>query len=362
MTGSRPRDISPAQLVMLLLLCRLFVLFTDTSRSENNLSGPASLASVPLAAAGALLMLLPFFLLRRKAGGDMLTAFWRVGRPFGAALTAACGLFCVYTAASTAGHFSFFLVSTVYQNAKQWVFVLLFLLAAAYAAALGLEAFSRAGGFFFAAAMAAGALLLFALLPEVDLANLASPFLDPGALAAGTLRGVAGNADFLLFLLLFPRVRGGSGKTGFWWVALTAAVWWVLCFFVLTALGDYAGTRLFPLQTAAAVANLSVFGRMDLVHITVWIITAFLRAAAWLYCGCTCLRRLFPKVRMGAASALCALAAGIAAVAAAPLWEAAGSAWESGVPLLLLAVAAPLVTLCFPRAKSPVEDGKEAAQ
>ena len=173
---------------------------------------------------------------------------------------------------------------------------------------------------------------------------------------------MAGNADILLFLLLFPRVRGGSGKTGFWWVALTAAVWWVLCFFVLTALGDYAGTRLFPLQTAAAVANLSVFGRMDLVHITVWIITAFLRAAAWLYCGCTCLRRLFPKVRMGAASALCALAAGIAAAAAAPLWEAAGSAWESGVPLLLLAVAAPLVTLCFPRAKSPVEDGKEAAQ
>ncbi len=32
------------------------------------------------------------------------------------------------------------------------------------------------------------------------------------------------------------------------------------------------------------------------------------------------------------------------------------------LPLLLLAVAAPLVTLCFPRAKSPVEDGKEAAQ
>ena len=172
MTGSRPRDISPAQLVMLLLLCRLFVLFTYTSRSENNLSGPAVLAAVPLAAAGALLMLLPFFLLRRKAGGDMLTAFWRVGRPFGAALTAACGLFCVYMAASTAGHFSFFLVSTVYQNAKQWVFVLLFLLAAAYAAALGLEAFSRAGGFFFAAAMAAGALLLFALLPEVDLLSL----------------------------------------------------------------------------------------------------------------------------------------------------------------------------------------------
>lgn len=130
-------------------------------------------------------MLLPFFLLRRKAGSDMLTAFWRVGRPFGAALTAACGLFCVYMAASTAGHFSFFLVSTVYQNAKQWVFVLLFLLAAAYAAALGLEAFSRAGGFFFAAAMAAGALLLFALLPEVDLANLANPFLDPARLPRG---------------------------------------------------------------------------------------------------------------------------------------------------------------------------------
>ena len=95
MIGSRPRDISPAQLVMLLLLCRLFVLFTYTSRSEKNLSGPAALAAVPLAAAGALLLLLPFFLLRRRAGGDMLTAFWRVGRPFGAALTAACGLFCV---------------------------------------------------------------------------------------------------------------------------------------------------------------------------------------------------------------------------------------------------------------------------
>lgn len=362
MLGNRPRDIFPAQLVMLLVLCRLFVLFTYTSRPGTNLSGPAALVAVPLAALGALVLLAPFFLLRRRAGNDFLTAAYRVGKPFGAAVTAACGLFCVYMAASTAGHFSFFLVSTVYQNAKQWVFTLLFLLASAYSAALGLEAFSRAGGFFFAVAMAAGALLLFALLPEADLVNLSSPFADPGALATGTLRGIAGNADILLFLLLFPRVRGGSGKTALWWVGISAVIWWVLCFFVVTALGDYAGTRLFPLQSAAAVANLSVFGRMDLVHIAVWIFTAFLRAVAWLYCGCTCLRRLFPKVRMGAASALCAFAAGAAALLGTRLWQTAGAAWESAAPLLLLAAIVPLVTLCFPSAKSPVKDGKEAAQ
>lgn len=307
-------------------------------------------------------MLLPFFLLRRKAGSDMLTAFWRVGRPFGAALTAACGLFCVYMAASTAGHFSFFLVSTVYQNAKQWVFVLLFLLAAAYAAALGLEAFSRAGGFFFAAAMAAGALLLFALLPEVDLANLANPFLDPGALAAGTLRGVAGNADILLFLLLFPRVRGGSGKTGFWWVGAHRGG--VVGALLLRSDGarGLCGHPPFPAsdrRRRGEPVGLWADGprahhRVDHYRLPARRRVALLR----LYLPAAALPegadgRGFRALRPGGGNRRGSRGAAVGG---------GGSAWESGVPLLLLAVAAPLVTLCFPRAKSPVEDGKEAAQ
>ena len=135
---TKPHDISAGQLIMMLVLCSIFTMFSYTSGTRETLSAPAAPLVLLLSSAGALVVIIPFFLLKKHAGPDLLTAAYRAGRPVGTVTSALFGLFCIYMAAQTTAYFVFLMISTVYQNAPPWIFIVIFLLTAGYAASLGL--------------------------------------------------------------------------------------------------------------------------------------------------------------------------------------------------------------------------------
>ncbi|RGX56688.1 MULTISPECIES: GerAB/ArcD/ProY family transporter [Anaerotruncus] len=345
------RDISGAQLVMLLFVSRLFTLFTFIPKSGQAVSGSTALLTILLAAAATLLLILPYLWLCRKGGQDILAAAFSASRFYGVLVSACYGTFCILMAGYTASHFEFFMTSTVYQNAPPWIFLLCLIPAAAYAARLGLEAFSRFGVFVFILMLAVIALICGALIPEMDLVNVVSPFLEgEEAVFSGTMQAVTANAEAVVFILLCSRAGKGSGKTFIWYVVLAAIFYEILSFSVLAALGDYAKTRLFPLYTAATVAQISVFGRLDILHIAMWVCVAFLRAAAYLYCALVCLRRIFHKLPYAAAAAIVAVGAGGLAFFTSTdmrYLNEAGRLLMNGVPFGVLVVLIPLITALF---------------
>ena len=187
--------------------------------------------------------------------------------------------------------------------------------------------------------------------------RVAWPLVDgPEPVIPGTIRVLASNAEILLFILLVPRISRGTGKAYIWWAVLSLAVCMALTIFLIAALGGFAATRLFPLQTAAAVARVSLFGRMDLFHILTWTGISFLRASAYLYCGYTCLRRMAPKLSVGFGALICAVAAGIIAILTVQkmrLWDEAGNRMILIIPLVMLAVLLPLCLLPLRRTLAP---------
>lgn len=354
---TKPHDISAGQLIMMLVLCSIFTMFSYTSGTRETLSAPAAPLVLLLSSAGALVVIIPFFLLKKHAGPDLLTAAYRAGRPVGTVTSALFGLFCIYMAAQTTAYFVFLMISTVYQNAPPWIFIVIFLLTAGYAASLGLESIARFSAFLFALTLIVGVLILGSLIPEFELVRVAWPLVDgPEPVIPGTIRVLASNAEILLFILLVPRISRGAGKAYIWWVVLSLAVCMVLTIFLIAALGGFAATRLFPLQTAAAVARVSLFGRMDLFHILTWTGISFLRASAYLYCGYTCLRRMAPKLSVGFGALICAAAAGITAILTVQkmhLWDEAGNRMILTIPLVILAVLLPLCLLPLRRTLAP---------
>ena len=112
---TKPHDISAGQLIMMLVLCSIFTMFSYTSGTRETLSAPAAPLVLLLSSAGALVVIIPFFLLKKHAGPDLLTAAYRAGRPVGTVTSALFGLFCIYMAAQTTAYFVFLMISTVYQ-------------------------------------------------------------------------------------------------------------------------------------------------------------------------------------------------------------------------------------------------------
>ncbi|MCI8492312.1 GerAB/ArcD/ProY family transporter [Anaerotruncus sp.] len=364
---TKPHDISAGQMIMMLFLCSIFTIFSYTSGTREILSAPAAPLVLLLSSVGALVVIIPFFLLKKHAGPDLLTAAYRADRPVGAVTSALFGLFCIYMAAQTTAYFVFLMLSTVYQNAPPWIFIVIFLLTAGYAASLGLESIARLGAFLFALTLVVGLLILGALLPEFELVRIAWPLVDgPEPVIPGTIRVLASNAEILLFILLVPRISRGAGKAYIWWAVLSLAICMALTIFLIAALGGFAVTRLFPLQTAATMARVSLFGRMDLFHILTWTGISFLRASAYLYCGYTCLRRMAPKLSVGFGTLICAAAAGVTAILTVQkmhLWDEAGNRMILIIPLVIIAILLPLCLLPLGRTLAPQKqaDKKEGA-
>lgn len=355
------RGISSSQLVSLLVVSRLFTLFSYAPGEGGGVYGSAALLAIPMAAVGVLALLLPYRALCRRAGADALTAAFRVGSPYGTFFSLLICAFCIFIVAQTAGNFTWFMTSSIYQRASSWVLIFWLVLAAAYCASLGLEAFSRLGAFSFVTAAAFTLLIFCALIPKMEFVRVGNPFAEgTSSVFQAALRLLLSHTEMLIFILLLPRVKQGGKQGGkhadVMWLSYAVVFYELLGFASLTALGDYAKIRLFPIHTVASVAELPVVGRLELVYIIFWVLTGFLRATIWTYCGAVCLRRVFRKLPLGAAAAICGLLGGIGAFISTsnvPLLRKSGGMAATGIPLMLLAVVFPLVTVLIPKSKAP---------
>lgn len=297
------RKISGAQLALLLFLCSLSTVLNGVTLLEA--------AAYPLGMAAVWLALSPGFSLQRRKG--LLSALGRTGKWAVIPAAALLALFCAAMAAVALGNFAFFMTATVYPTARAGIFLICTAGVCAYTAGMGLEPLARMG--LWAAVLAAVTLAAVAagLGASMDAAHFVPPIGGgAGLLLRGAWRYAAATGEAVLFLLLIPRARGRkAGRAAAGWLILSAAAAAAVGLIVTAALGPYAASRRFPLHTAAAAAHFSPQGRMDLLYLVLYVFAAFTRISLWLYGGCLCLRRLFPRMRRGICAPVCAAAAAL---------------------------------------------------
>ena len=148
------------------------------------------------------------------------------------------------------------------------------------------------------------------------------------------------NTEVLLFLLLTDKVRG-AGTAVYARGVLGSMTFYQLSILLVTVtLGPFAYVRSYPIYSMLAAAELSVVTRLDIINLLVWILVAFVRGAAYLYCMVGCVRRLAPGLRRSHA------AAGVGIGMTALAWYLCGSLdrglelwelWSGAAPFLLSA-------------------------
>ena len=154
-------EISASQLVTLLFLSRAFTLLTYSTKTDQISQNAGIIFALALSAMLYVAALIPTFLLvRRRRDYSIIEWSFAVKPWFGKGVAALYFAFLVLVTANTISHFEFFLTSSIYPNASPTLFVVLFLLAVAYAAYMGLEACARMSGFVFWG-VAAGTAFLF---------------------------------------------------------------------------------------------------------------------------------------------------------------------------------------------------------
>ena len=234
-------------------------------------------------------------LIRRAGAYSLPELLYRMGSGWGKLCDAVLLTVLFLGAASTLLGFSYFLALTVYPGRSMLLYLAAMAGCAAYGAYKGIEGLAR---FAFAVSLlvllAVGAVVLV-LLPEVEPVYFTPP-LAGGAQPAmqSFFQALLYNLEIPVFLVFQGNIRGRSSGSFARGMLLSMSVYQLVVFFTAVTLGPFARLQRFPIYAMIASAQFSVLRRLDMVHLTLWIVLAFLRCCVYLYCAAGCLQRLLP--------------------------------------------------------------------
>ncbi len=361
--------ISVFQLVVVVLLCRSFNLLSADILNVTGHYGMEHFLAIPLALLMQAIIVLPAFLLMKATGRGLTEATsWTLGKG-GMIFPLVSCLYLFFASAITIYNLAVFLANAVYPGSSAYFFAITLVLAAVYAAWLGLEGIARS------AVILAVLFVLSLLLTVLGVVERVNPVnirpLEDGSgwnILKGAWTLCARSSAIYLYLPLSERLKSGRRKGFFWYLLCAGILMECVVFFVSTVLGELAVKEAYPFFMLTTVAQISIFQRMDALHVCVWVAVCFLRVTLFLWAMreqfVSCLplharengraRWVLPFFALATLGAACGM------LLQHQTAELMLNLLSTGIPILLLIVAIPLVCLLVGWIRGRLRKGESA--
>ena len=356
---TRAVKVSAGQIFCMLFVSRIVLMLTYSAGSMELTWGVDYLLVMLTYMAANFLTAIPIFVLCfRNPGMNVIECAQKAFGRGAIAVAVIYGLFFLYISARDVGRFNLFVTSVLNPHVPVFLFSLLVIVAACYAAGLGVEAVLRTSTVIAAILVLSLLFIIIALIPQLDLLGM-----DPIHVTSvsdflrSAFRGISHTPEPLALLLLIPLAKGKVGKGFIIWNIVTAAVMLLLSFLVYGVLGIYTTQLAFPFYSAATVAELGIFQRMDAVFTAIWMGGAFIKTTFTLLLAVTCFQHVFGKKY----KTLLIWLGGLIMVGASVLFSediqsalVKNFATAEGILVLVLMVVIPLILLIAGRKKGGV--------
>lgn len=287
--------ISVAQLFVMLFISRYIVnityslYVTDISKMWDNL------ISAVISFFLTLLMVIPVYLLyKRSPSHSILDRGYIAWGKLGAIIAVIYAVYYIWVLCYNLSLFDLFVTDLMNPKISAAALSLGVMAAAIYGAYKGIEALGRTSGLVLIAILAAFIFLICALAVQVDPLNYKPYFADDmSGVLNGTLLELAQNSCIPALAVLLPFAKGNVKKAIGWWCTSVYGTIILVVLLVVGVLGDYLGTQVFPVYTAASVAQIGIFQRMDAVFLGVWTAGIFIKCSLFLYLVSLCIKKMW---------------------------------------------------------------------
>ncbi len=289
--------ISIWQLFSVILLSRLLTLLTYTSYGADKMQNADFFPAVLFCFIFVLLFSVMLFVQQKMyPKKDLTDIAYLVSPVFSKGATVCYALFFVFLALSTLARLELFVSTIVFPDNDSALFVVICVLAACYAASLGIEAIGRTSTISLALFGAAFVFIMFAMADKIDFVNFSPVFFDGvmPPLKSG-LNAATRTVEVVMLTALLPKVTGKPMRAYAAWLCTFTVFTVVVFFFVFGGLGDFALTQLFPIHSMAVLSEVGVFQRFDVLLTGIWILTAFIKISLLLYLQADLLQKSFRR-------------------------------------------------------------------
>lgn len=292
---SRRNKIPPIGLFFMLYISRVVVSLTNVQSVTFTELSTDILISCVLSLGLTLLLALPAIFCYRKHKNPFDIKF----------LGVLYFIYFVFATAVNISRFSYFASTTLNPETQSWIFAFFIALCAFYCSALGIEALSRFSFFAFVLMLLAVITILLSNLKTYDEINLYPVVRNSKELIFRNALIMSSNSmEIAIFLCLRDKINGVSVKS--FVSSITAAYFTVfmLLLFMLAVLGDSASMQSFPLYSMFQISKISSFERLDILHISFWIMAIFVKSVLLIYCASVSVKRFKNKNKCFAAAVL----------------------------------------------------------
>lgn len=289
--------ISTVQLICLMTISSVTLMITCNASQLGGNDLIDNLLSCGIAFLCNFILIIPTFLLiRRRNDCALLLQAESVGKWLLIAAVLFYILYFLFVDIQYLSTFQFFLGNAFRPAVPTWIFTAMILITAVYSAEKGLEAMGRTALIILILFLLGIIVISSLLLADIQSDNLSPLFYNgPSQTVTGTAFYLSGSTAIVSYGLLFSEAKGRR-KLGFcFWNSITYSVAALILFLVVSTLGSYATLQLFPFYSAATLAELGTFQRMDSVFICIWLIGLFLKLAVDIYCIAHCINQFSTK-------------------------------------------------------------------
>lgn len=274
--------ISPLGLFYILFICRIVVSLTSTHSVSKTEINSQALISYILAMPLAVVFSLPAIFCCKKGKNPIdvkcVSKFYYV--------------YFLIVASVSVSRFSYFASTTLNPETQGWLFALIVCICAFYGAFLGIEALSRFSAFCFvllSLAVVSVILCNFDTFREINLYPIIT--FSKFDLIKNAVVYASNTSEIAMFSAIFPKVNGRCERTYIRSVCLSFLTVFILLYFATAVMGKSAVIRNFPFYSFFQISKFGTFERLDVLHISFWIMGVFVKTVTALYCASSCISK-----------------------------------------------------------------------
>lgn len=286
------------QLLILLLLCRIFTLMTFVPLLGEGYTFSTQLIASVISTVIQAVMIIPIILLNKTIESKSTTEIvFSRSKILGYIISFLYFVFFIFYTANGVICFQRFITVRFYPSANRYIWTAVLLLVCIYCSYLGIEGLARSAGIVFVLFVAMFVLMTGLSAADIDLSNYYFDRTYSNSLFSAVTEDLARNGEITALAFLMKHVEKKYRCSAYCYLASKLISVEAVMFLITVVLGDFAAMTDYPFLTVGAYAGVRFIQRFDSIYMVIWTITAVINISVMMYISSGIINESFPKLK-----------------------------------------------------------------
>lgn len=345
--AKKKKTISWGQLLILLLLCRVFTLMTFVPLVANGYTPTTQILAAVFSIAFQAVIIIPLVILGHKFPNKSITELIIEKNRFLGIITSILYFaFFIFYSTNAVIHFERFITARFFPTSGEYIWAGIFLAVCAYCASLGIEGLSRSAVLIFLVFIVSIIIISITSAPYFDTTNYYYDESYKDNLLYAVLDDLARNGEIIALAFLCKYINKKFKCSSYGLLASKLIVSLIASFLIILVLGEFTALTDYPLLSVSSYAGIRFLQRIDSIFMVLWTITSVIAVSLFIRIAGGLTREIFPKMKLqNAVSAAIIFCIALPFIMTGSDFSGFYQYTCSGYAIILLTGVVPLLTL-----------------